>query len=68
MHIRAQSKENVTVVVSAREAQHILEGLERCHDTLEEVGLELEQRMRAAGIAPPPEANHIRYEYAPPLD
>ncbi|MGA7800575.1 MAG: hypothetical protein WCC36_07165 [Gammaproteobacteria bacterium] len=68
MHISEQSKQNIAVVVSEKEAQHILEGLERFHDTLDEVGLALEAQLKSAGVVLPPKPDHIRYEYAPPLD
>ncbi|HKJ10496.1 MAG TPA: hypothetical protein VKA76_15525 [Gammaproteobacteria bacterium] len=68
MFMREQSKQNIEVVVDAKEAQHILEGLERFHDSLDETGQELERQLKAAGVAPPAKPDHIRYEYAPPLD
>ncbi|MEJ2646228.1 MAG: hypothetical protein P8180_15160 [Gammaproteobacteria bacterium] len=68
MFMREQSKQKIEVVVDAKEAQHILEGLERFHEAFDEVGQELERQLKDAGVAPPAKPDHIRYEYAPPLD
>jgi len=68
MHIQEQNKQSISVVVSEQEAAHILEGLERFHDQLEEGTQALEQALKDAGVTPPPDPDHVRYEYAPPMD
>ncbi|MFW5452544.1 hypothetical protein [Thioalkalivibrio sulfidiphilus] len=68
MHI--EREDSTQVVISARlaKARDLLDGLIAYRHELGELGRELEQMLRAAGVEPSVQAQHIRYEYMPPSD
>lgn len=62
--------EGKTVTIRAREhkARDLLDGLLQHQDELGDLGGELAEKLQAAGIQPTPEPDHIRMEYAPPME
>lgn len=68
MRINHQDDKQVAIDVSPDKARDLLDGIIAHRDELGELGAELEQQLRAAGVEPTPTPEHIRYEYMPPTD
>ncbi|APZ41761.1 hypothetical protein [Acidihalobacter ferrooxydans] len=66
MRIETQDKQHVTIVMDDHRAGDLLAGL-LAHPDLGEAASELVEKLRAAKVEPTPAPDHIRHEYAPPL-
>jgi len=68
MYIEAEDGSKAVIKARYAKAQDLLDGLIANRDQLGDLGRELEQMLRDAGVEPSPEPDHVRYEYMPPLD
>ncbi len=67
MNIHKQDADKVEIRSKAHKARDLLDGLIAHRNELGELGRELEQLLRAAGVEPSEQTDHIRHEYMPPL-
>lgn len=67
MRIETQDKTHVRIIMQEKKAKDLLAGL-LAHPDLGEEAKELAEKLQAAGVTPPPPPDHIRHEYAPPMD
>lgn len=68
MRVEQEGKKEVVVVMSADEAQMVLETLLAQGDALGKEGASLAEALGKVGIEPPVRAEHPRTEYMPPKD
>ncbi|ACL71808.1 hypothetical protein Tgr7_0716 [Thioalkalivibrio sulfidiphilus HL-EbGr7] len=68
MHIERQDRDQVVISTRLAKARDLLDGLIAYRSELGDLGRELEEMLRAAGVEPSAQAGHIRYEYMPPTD
>lgn len=68
MHIEREDSKEVVISAGLSKARDLLDGLIAYRAELGELGRELEDMLRAAGVTPSRGTGHIRYEYMPPMD
>lgn len=68
MHIDREDSREIVIEASLAKARDLLDGLIAYRAELGELGRELEQMLRAAGVTPSPETDDEGYEYMPPPD
>jgi hypothetical protein len=68
MHIEREDSSEVVIEAGIARARGLLDGLIAYRAELGELGRELEQMLRAAGVTPSPKTEHVHYEYMPPPD
>jgi hypothetical protein len=68
MNIEREDGKTVLVRVRPHKAQDLLDGLLAHQEELGEVGQELARLLQAAGVEPSAQPEHVRHEYAPPLE
>ncbi|MEJ2059184.1 MAG: hypothetical protein P8Y64_01680 [Gammaproteobacteria bacterium] len=66
MNIEREDGKNVVINASEGTASDLLAGLEAHREEFGELGAQLARMLRDAGIHPPAEPDHVRYEYMPP--
>jgi hypothetical protein len=67
MNIESEDGKTVTIRARAHKAQDLLDGLLAHAEEIGELGQELAELLRKAGVEPSPAGEHVRHEYAPPL-
>jgi hypothetical protein len=68
MHIEREDSREIIIEAGLAKARDLLDGLIAYRAELGELGRELEQMLRAAGVTPSPETDHAPHEYMPPPD
>ena len=66
MHFKEQSKEKVVIALTEEEAALILQTVKEHGEELGDSCEELCEALEKAGVKPPAEPDHIRYEFAGP--